>query len=304
MKPASAWGTEAAPGLEKLPAPVIRVWAVIRTAVLSFDRAAGTRQAAQLSFYALLTFPALLLLAVWVLSNVFDTPEVRDDLITKLLDNLPLDEVAGRREITKLLNDLTRGAGSLGVLTAGILLYSGSAAVGALRHAVETANENEQSGPPFPKNKGLDILITAVTLPVVLLMAGLGIAGQFSGTVENNGFLNFVAGSFGGPLGIGLVGVLFFAWLFWVLNPGRTPWKSAFLGAAVTMALAGLVVIGLRVWFGISGGGSAVYGVLAGFLGTLLFLNLASMSVVLGAHFAATFRARPWRGIGRSRGRF
>ena len=238
-----------------------------------------------------------------MLSNVFDTPEFRNDLINELIDHLPLDEVAGRREITDLLDDLTRGAGSLGVVTAAILLYSGSAAVGAIRHAVETANENEQSGPPFPKNKALDILITAVTLPLVLLMIGLGISGRLPEAVNDSGFLSFMAGSIGGPVGSAAVGLCFFAWLFWVLNPGETPWKSAFLGAGVTVVLIGLVILGLRVWFGVTGGGSAVYGVLAGFLGTLLFLNLASSGVVLGAHFAATFRARPWTGIGRSRGR-
>ncbi|MFA9401142.1 MAG: YihY/virulence factor BrkB family protein [Acidobacteriota bacterium] len=276
-----------------------RVWAVARTATLSFIEAAGTRQAAQLSFYALLTFPALLLLAVWVLSNVFDSPEARNDLINELIEILPLDEVAGRREITEMLDDLTRGAGSLGVVTVAVLLYSGSAAVGAIRHAVETANENEQDGPAFPKNRALDILITAATLPVVLLMIGLGISGRLSDAVGDSGFLNFVASSFGGTIGIAVVGLLFFSWLFWVLNPGRTPWKSALLGAGVTVALGGLVIVGLRLWFGLTGGGSTVYGALAGFIGTLLFLNLASMSVVLGAHFAATFRAKPWRRTGR-----
>ena len=38
-------------------------------------------------------------------------------------------------------------------------------------------------------------------------------------------------------------------------------------------ALIWLVYSGLRIWFGISGGGSAIYGALAGFLGLLLFLN-------------------------------
>ncbi|MCB0827533.1 MAG: YihY/virulence factor BrkB family protein [Solirubrobacterales bacterium] len=301
-RPASAWGTESAGISETLNRGLRRTWAVIRTAILSFDRAAGTRQAAQLSFYVLLAFPALLLLAVWVLSNVFDTPEVRNDLIDELIDNLPLDEVAGRREISDLLDDLTRGAGRLGVATAAILLYSGSAAVGAIRHAVETANETEQDGPPFPKNKLLDILITAVTLPVVLLMVGLGISGTLNEAVADSGLLSFLAGPLGGPIGSAVVGLLFFAWLFWVLNPGETPAKSAFLGAGVTVVLGGLVTVGLRLWFGLTGGGSSVYGVLAGFLGTLLFLNLASIAIVLGAHFAATFRARPWRSRIRSSG--
>jgi uncharacterized BrkB/YihY/UPF0761 family membrane protein len=262
---------------------------------MSFDRAAGTRQAAQLSFFVLMTFPALMLLAVWVLSNIFDSPDVREDLIREIVDNLPLEQVEGRQEITKLLDGLTSGAGSLGVLTAGVLLYSSSAAIGAMRHAVETANENSADGPSFPKNKGLDILITAVTLPLALVFLGLIISRPLDAVIDGNDFLSWLAGTFGGPLGIGAFGIIFFTWMFWVLNPGKTPWASTVIGAAVAAVLVGLVTYGLRIWFEISGGGSAVYGVLTGFLGLLIFLNLASMGVVYGAHIAATFRIKPWR---------
>ena len=118
-----------------------------------------------------MTFPALLLLAVWVLSNIFDSPNVRNDLIQEIIDNLPIEQVQGRREIEDLLDQLTRGAGGLGILTAVVLIYSSSAAIGALRHAVETANEKGLSGPAFPKYKGLDILILLVTLPAYVGMA-------------------------------------------------------------------------------------------------------------------------------------
>ncbi len=262
---------------------------------MSFDRAAGTRQAAQLSFFVLMTFPALLLLAVWVLSNIFDSADVREDLIKLIIDNLPVEEVKGRQEITKLLNGLTSGAGSLGILTTGVLLYSASAAIGAIRHAVETANESSNDGPSFPKNKGLDILITAVTLPLALVFLGLIISRPLDSLIEDNAFLSGLADTFGGPLGIGAFGVLFFTWMFWVLNPGKTPWPSTLIGAAVAAVLVGTVSYGLRLWFDISGGGSAVYGVLTGFIGLLIFLNLASMGVVYGAHIAATFRIKPWR---------
>ena len=265
---------------------------------MSFDRASGTRQAAQLSFFVLMTFPALLLLAVWILSNIFDTPDFRADLIQTIVDNLPVDEVEGRREITDFLDGLTRGAGSLGVITAVILLYSSSSAVGALRHAVETANENSADGPAFPKNKGLDLLITAVTLPIALVFVGLIVSRPLASVVEDNAFLTEMAGKFGGPIGIGVFGILFFTWMFWILNPGsrQTPWSSTVIGACVAAFLVGLVSYGLRLWFDVSGGNSsAVYGVLAGFLGLLLFLNLASMGVVYGAHIAATFRLKPWR---------
>ncbi|MGA7436130.1 MAG: YihY/virulence factor BrkB family protein [Solirubrobacterales bacterium] len=272
-----------------------RIWSVIWTAALSFDRAAGTRQAAQLSFFMLMTFPALLLLAVWILSNIFDSPDVRADLIQAVVDNLPFDEVEGRQEVAEFLDGLTAGAGSLGIVTAVVLLYSSSSAIGALRHAVQTANENSADGPSFPKNKALDVLITAVTLPIALVFVGLILSRPLAQAVDDSALLSDLAGRFGGPIGIGVFGILYFTWMFWVLNPGKTPWSSTVIGAVVASGLVGLVSSGLRLWFDISSSSSAVYGVLAGFLGLLIFLNLASMGVVYGAHIAATFRMRPWR---------
>jgi YihY family inner membrane protein len=263
-------------------------------AALSFDREAGTRQAAQLSFYLLLTFPALLLLAVWIISNLFDSPQVRDDLIEEIVRNLPLTEVDGRQQVSDFLEGLTSGAGSLGLVSAAVLLYSASSTVGALRHAVVTANEDGQDGPPFPKNKGLDILITLVTLPVILLLVLLSISRPLSRLVDDSPLLTDIAAAFGGPLAISLLGFLFLLWMYWVLNPGSSGWLSVATGALVATALVSLVSTGLRFWFDILGDGSAVYGFLAAFIGVLIFLNLASMAIVYGAHVASTVRARPW----------
>lgn len=283
-------GDKARAWAARLPKPVRRLGAACWEVVESFDRSAGGRQAAQLSFYVLMTFPALLLLAVWILSNIFDSPGVRNDLIDEIIDNLPLDQVQGRKEIEDLLNQLTEGAGGLGVVTAAVLLYSSSAAIGALRHAVETANEKKRQGPPFPKNKGLDILILLVTLPAALIFTSLALSRDLASVVGDSDVLSWIAGNLGGPAGLFTAGLLFYTWIFWVLNPGRTSWTSALVGAAFTSVVIWVVWVGLRIWFDISGGGSAVYGVLAGFLGLLLFLNLASMAVVLGAHVSAVWR--------------
>ncbi|MCB0861934.1 MAG: YihY/virulence factor BrkB family protein [Solirubrobacterales bacterium] len=258
--------------------------------LLSFDRSAGTRQAAQLSFFVLLSFPALMLLAVWILSNIFDSPNVRHDLIQELINNLPIEQAQGKKEIEDMLDQLTQGAGGLGILSIVVLLYSVSSAIGGLRHAVETANEKGESGPPFPKNKVLDIGITLVTLPVALAFVALALSRDLAKVVDDSALLSWTAENLGGPVGIFGVALLFYTWIFWVLNPGPTTWTSAAVGSAVTSLLIWLIYSGLRVWFGISGGGSAVYGALAGFLGLLLFLNLASMAVVLGAHVAAGWR--------------
>lgn len=244
-----------------------------------------------------MTFPALLLLAVWVLSNVFDSPDVRQDIVNRIVDAFPLDQVEGRQQILDLLNGLTRGAGGIGIVTSVVLVYSATSVISALRHAVETANEMEAQGPSFPKNKGLDILILLVTLPALLLVIGLGLSRPLAGAVDNNSFLDWVAGTLGGPLGIGGFGILLLTWLFWVLNPGKTPIKSALLGAAVAVVLIWLTLTGIRLWFDASGGGSDVYGVIASFLGVLICLNLFSIAIVFGAHMAATVRLKPWREV-------
>ncbi len=236
----------------------------------------------------------MLLLAVWILSNVFDEPGIREDLIAEIVENLPLTEVEGRQEVTDFLDGLTSGAGSLGIITAAILLYSSSSTVGAMRHAVVTANENGTGGPAFPKNKGLDILVTMVTLPVTLLLVALSISRPLSNAVDDSPLLSDMASVFGGPLAIGLLGLALLVWMFWVLNPGRSDWGSVATGALTATLLVALVSFGLRAWFELSGGGSAVYGFLAAFIGVLLFLNLASMAIVFGAHVASAIRSKPW----------
>ncbi len=185
-------------------------------------------------------------------------------------------------------------------MTAVVLIYSSSAAIGALRHAVETANEKGLSGPAFPKNKGLDILILLVTLPAALIFISLALSRGLAAVVDDSAFLAWVADNLGGPIGIFAAGVIFYTWIFWVLNPGKTPWKSALLGAAVAVFLSWVILTLIRLWFDFSGGGSAVYGVIASFLGVLICLNFFSMAIVFGAHMAATVRLKPWREVLRS----
>lgn len=247
-----------------------------------------------------MAFPALLLLAVWVLGNIYDSPDVRQDIVNWVVDAFPLDQVEGRQQILDLLNGLTTGAGGIGVITTVVLFYSSSSAISALRHAVETANEMEANGPAFPKNKGLDILILVVTLPALLLVIGLAISRPLADAFDQSSFLDTVAGTFGGPFSIGAFGVLLLTWLFWALNPGKTPLKSTLLGAVVAVFLIWLILTAIRIWFDFSGGGSNVYGVIASFLGILICLNFFSMAIVFGSHMAATVRLKPWREVLRS----
>jgi len=166
--------------------------------------------------------------------------------------------------------------------------------------AVQTANEKGRSGPSFPKNKGIDIVITTVPLPVTLRLVALSVSRPLARAVNDSPLLSDLASSFGGPVAISTLGFMLLTWMFWVLNPGRSDWVSVVIGGLTATGLVTLISFALRWWFEISGGGSAVYGFLAAFIGVLLFLNLASMAIVYGAHIAASIRLKPWRPRGNS----
>ncbi|MCO5315581.1 MAG: YihY/virulence factor BrkB family protein [Solirubrobacterales bacterium] len=235
--------------------------------------------------------PALLLIAVWILGEIFGTREVRAELVGAIMDSLPIDEVDGRQQIADSLDSLTRGAGGLGLFSILVLIYSGSGAVGAVRQAVESAQGDAVPGRSFPRSKVFDVAITSVTLPVLLLIVAIALSRDLSALVESEAVLDFLARFPGGGLAYSVIGLLLLAWLYWVLNPGPRTATSSMVGALTAATLCSLVWVALKFWFGVTGGGAAVFGALAAFLGLLLFLNLACLAVVFGAHIAASFRS-------------
>lgn len=285
-----AWGTDRARKRPALPRRLVPILTVARDAALSFDRRHGTQLAAQLGFYSLVAFPPLLLIAVWILSQVFGSEHLQTELVEQIVNGLPLEEVEGHREIASLLKELTRGAGGLGLISILILLYSGSGAIGAVRQAVESSQGPGAPGRRFPKSKLFDLMVTAITVPVLLVVVGLSLSKGVASLLDSAPVLDLLARLSGGGATVFVTNALLLTWLYWIQNPGERTWPSALLGGFVAAGLCYLVWVCLGVWFGITGGGSAVYGVLAGFIGLLLFLNLACLAVVFGAHLAASFR--------------
>lgn len=244
-----------------------------------------------MGFFTLMAFPALFMIAVWILGVVFDSNDVKTGLTDVVMDALPLDAVTGRREISDLLDGLSRGAGGLGFASVLILLYSGSGALGAVRQAVETSQGGEVKGRRFPASKLFDVLITAVTMPVLLVLLGLVISSDLAKLFESEDSFKLLSQLSGGGIVAPIACLLLFSWLYWVQNPADRSLTSSLVGGATTTTLIALVWLGLKLWFGFSGGGAAIYGALAAFIGVLLFVHLACLAVVFGAHLAASFRS-------------
>jgi membrane protein len=249
--------------------------------------AAGTRDAAQVAYYLVMSFPALLLLLVWGFSTVLQDDSVREEIVDAIVHGLPIADPSDRDQVERLLDDVAAGAGGLGWLGAVALLYSASGAIGATRHAVNEA-WGDRDTRPFAQGKALDAGLTLVVGPVLIVALGLTLSGELSSSIGDRPWLAAVA-QFAVtrllPLAL-LLAVL--AGLFRVLPESkRATWRTAWPGALVSLLAIVAIELGTEVYFGVVGDSNAVYGTMGVLLAVVFAAYLIALAVILGAHVSA-----------------
>jgi len=95
---------------------------LLSLSVRSMLNSAGTRDAAQVAYYLVMSFPALLLLLVWGFSAVLQDNSVREEIVDAIMHGLPIADPSDRNQVERLLDDVAAGAGGLGWLGAVALL--------------------------------------------------------------------------------------------------------------------------------------------------------------------------------------
>lgn len=249
----------------------------------------GTRAAAQIAFFVLLSTPAALLLVVWLFSSVLDEPSVKENVVDAIVEALPLSEDEGRTEVRRLLEEVTEGAGGLGVLSATTLLYSASGALGGLRHAMNEAS-GERDPRPFLRAKALDLGITFVAAPALMIGLGLTLSGSLPSVVGDHIALGGVPGRVvTDVLPLSLTAVLLV--LLWRTLPAdRIPFKAAAAGALIAVVGIELVQILLRLYLDVVGDGSAIYGTLGVVLVVVFSVYFDAIAVLFGVHVAVQWQ--------------
>jgi membrane protein len=271
---------------------------VIRRGIESMVDTAGTREAAQVAFFTLLTFPAALLLGVWGASSALDDPGVRSDIVDGIVDVLPLTDSEGRSEVESLLDGVASGAGTLGLLGAVVLILSASGAVGALRHSTNAAWPVGEPLPYFP-GKVLDVALTLFVLPVGLAALALNLIDVVPSTLGDDPLLE-------GAVSVALTQVVpaiasfgVFLVLYRVLPAAGASWRAAWPGALVAFLGVALVRVGTELYFRTIGDAAAIYGAIAGLLAVSISVYLLAIVAVLGANVSAQAARYPsWRAVG------
>src|SRR3954451_6792119 len=124
-----------------------RVAQLLEHGVTQFFTHGDTQRAAAISFYALFAVFPLAILSVAVLGIVANDTQARVQVVDFLLNNLPLTEDQGRRQLENLLLQVTRDVAGFSVLGVATLLFAASGVMGAIRQALNAAFDAEERRP-------------------------------------------------------------------------------------------------------------------------------------------------------------
>jgi membrane protein len=269
--------------VRRLPA---RASLLLRRGAESVFQSAATRDAAQVAYFLVMSFPATLLLLVWCFSALLGDDSVRESIVDSIVEALPLADADGRRQVEALLDDVAAGAGSLGWIGALALLYSASGAIGALRHATNEA-WGERDTRPYTQGKLLDAGLTLLVAPLLIVALGVALSGSLADAIGDHPWLVAMA-RFGVtelvPIAL-LLGVLVL--LFRFLPVTRAGFRAAWFGALAALAGVVLVQLGTKAYFSLFGDVNAVYGTLGVLLAVVFTAYLDAIAIVYGAHVAA-----------------
>jgi membrane protein len=258
----------------------------------SLIREAGTRDAAQVAYFLVMSFPAILLLLVWCFSAVLDDHSVRQSIVDSIVEALPLADASDRQQVEALLDDVAEGAGSLGWIGALALLYSASGTIGALRHAVNQA-WGEQDDRPYAQGKALDAALTLIVAPTLIVGLGLVLSRSLADNIGDHPWIAAVAQLTVTKLVPVTLLLAVLVGLFYLLPAGRAGFRAALVGGLVALAGVLVVQVGAEAYFSVFGDASAVYGTLGVLLAIVFSAYLDAVAIVFGAHVAAQAAALP-----------
>jgi membrane protein len=257
----------------------------------------GHRDAAQIAFFAVLSFVPLAMLLVGGFGLFLDDQEIRDRVVRAVFDNVPLAQEADRARLERAVNDALGRAGRLGPVSVLLLLVAASGVMGALRHAINQAWDIE-ARPSLLARKALDLALVLGATVILLFSLSLSATRRaeslFDDDEDGGGgrLLSLLLDAIGDllPFAFTALVVLF---LYRVLPWPRPKLKDIWPGAIVAAALISAVRGALDLYFDHLTDFGALYGSLGALMALLVFVYAVSLVLVFGAEFASEWSRLP-----------
>jgi len=271
----------------------IRFWVLTKHAYLGFTRDDCPQLAAAISYYVLFSIVPLTILTVSILGFVLNSQDVRNDIVNRVLDVVPLSETDGRSAVEAALNSVKSISGPVAAFGVIGTLWTASAVFASIRKALNRVWGVDEHR-PFAQQKLIDFaqvgLLGSILLSSLILT---GVLRAVRALAPNN------AGPLAGrsPLWeippVLLPAVLTFvtfALLYRIVPAARPRWRDELPGALIATLLFEVLKNSFAFYVANFNNFDVVYGSLAGVLLFLFFTYLSSGILLIGAELACTFQ--------------
>lgn len=267
---------------------VDRILLASKRACLEFVDDRGHRDAAQIAFFAVLSFVPLAMLLVGGFGLFFDDTEIRERVVEVAFDNVPLAQEADRARLERAVDDALDNTGRLGPVSVLLLIVAASGVMGALRHAINQAWDIH-TRPPIVRRKLLDLALVLGSAIFVVFSLSITATRDAAEEAGEQGWMIDLVGDVL-PF-VFTVGVVLF--LYRVLPSPRPKTREIWPGAIVAALLISLARGGLELYFEYLADFGALYGSLGALMALLIFVYAVSMILVFGAEYASEWSRLP-----------
>jgi len=242
----------------------------------------GHRDAAQIAFFAVLSFVPLAMLLVGSFGFFFDDQEIRDRVVQVVFDNVPLAQEGDRTRLERAFDDALDNTGRIGPVSVVLLIVAASGVMGALRHAINQAWDID-TRPPLLRRKALDLALVVGSATLIMFSLSISATREAADDLGEEGWIVDLVGDVL-PF-VFTVGVVLF--LYRVLPSPRPRTREIWPGAVIAAALVSITRGGLDLYFEYLADFGALYGSLGALMALLIFVYAVSLILVFGAEYAS-----------------
>ncbi|MBI2171418.1 MAG: YihY/virulence factor BrkB family protein [Chloroflexi bacterium] len=259
---------------------------LLRLALVDFSRNNCPYMAAAIAYWALFSLFPLALATMSIIAYLNPSPDEHLWVLQGIIKVIPVS----REYVVAVIQDLVASRGTLGLLAAAGLLFTGTAVFSAVRKGINHAWH--MGKPPYfllERATDLVMLLGVGVLALIMVAFTTNLLGLSSVARTPEWIGGGLAGKAVLELGALLATFGVFSLLYRFVPNTKVAWRDVWLGAAMGAAFFQAVRLGFT-WFVLSFGRlNLVYGVLGSLMAVLIWSYLASMALMWGAQVCFTY---------------
>jgi membrane protein len=269
-----------------------------------FFAAGGTQQAAGIAYRVLFSLAPLAVVFVSVFGLVLQDDELREQVIDRIVDALPVD-ASGREDVESSIETIATPASAAGLVSLLVFLWAASGMMASIRRGLESVMGVQRR--PAARAKLVDLALLGGAAMLVLLSVGVGLVAQFVNQIvgELAATVGFEGTALQQAIGLGL------PFLLWVVTAlalyrfvpaARLRSRDALAGAVVTAFCLLAISLASDLVYRNTTEWSVIYGSLTTILVFLYSVYLYAAALLVGAAVAVEWAQPHELPLGRVRG--